>query len=147
MKVILLSDVPKIGRRYDVKEVSDGYGRNFLLKNKLAEIATPDIIKKIESNRIKAEEEKKKKESFVINKINELPETGLSLEAEANKEGNLFAGIRKEDIITVLRNNGAGILEEYLLFDKPIKESGEKELNFKVNGKNFKIKLKIVPIK
>ena len=47
MKVILLTDIKGSGRKYDVKNISDGYAMNFLLPNKLAERATPERIKKI----------------------------------------------------------------------------------------------------
>ena len=44
MKVILLKDIPKIGKKNEIKEISDGYARNFLLAKKLAELATPQAI-------------------------------------------------------------------------------------------------------
>ena len=60
MKIILLKDIPKIGKKYDIKDLSDGYVRNFLLPKKLAEEATPNRIAKIEG--MKAEQEKETQE-------------------------------------------------------------------------------------
>ena len=61
MKVIFLEDVRNVGKKYDIKDVSDGYARNFLFPNKLAETATPEAIKKLES--MKAAHEKEDKEA------------------------------------------------------------------------------------
>jgi len=62
MKVIFLKDIPRVGKRYDVKEINDGYAMNFLLPRKLAEIATPKAI---------IELEKRKKEIIVEREIQE----------------------------------------------------------------------------
>ena len=48
MKVIFLQDVPRVGKKYDVKEVNDGYAMNFLLPRKLVELATPKSIAELE---------------------------------------------------------------------------------------------------
>ena len=48
MKVIFLQDVPRVGKRHDVKEVNDGYAANFLLPRKLAEVATPHAVAALE---------------------------------------------------------------------------------------------------
>ena len=53
MKVILQKDVPKIGRKYEVKDVPDGYAQNFLLPRKLALRATPDSLRRLEQNKSK----------------------------------------------------------------------------------------------
>ena len=62
MKIILLKDIPKIGKKYDIKDVADGYARNFLFINKLAEEATPNKISQIHG--LKASQEKENQEKL-----------------------------------------------------------------------------------
>lgn len=144
MKVILLEDVPKLGKKFDIKEVSDGYGRNFLIKNKFAELATFETIQKMDKLKIKAEEERRDREGAIEKKLSILGEAGITIEGKANEEGHLFAGIRKEDVLEALKKAGVEIDEELVIFEKPIKEIGEKEIVVKVGKKEFKIKLNIV---
>ncbi len=145
MKVILLQDVPKIGRKFDVKDVADGYGHNFLLRNKLAEMATASVVKKYEDMRKKMEEEKKSKEAELIKKLASIGE--LSLESKANEEGNLFAGIKKEEILKLFKDSGVELNENELIMDKPIKTSGEHEISVKVDSKVTKVKISIKAVK
>ena len=147
MKVILLQDVPKIGKKFETKDVSDGYGRNFLLKNKLAEIATPEVVKKVNNIKKGIEDERISKESAVEKKIGKLPVGGVVIEAKANEEGKLFAGVRKEDLLSAMNKLGVEIESDYIIFEKPIRESGEKDILVKVGKKTFKIKLNIVSVK
>lgn len=147
MKVILLQDVSKIGKKFELKDVSDGYARNFLLKNKLAEFATPEAIQKIDRIKHKVEEDRRAKEDAVEKKINSLSESGLVVEAKSNEEGKLFAGVRKEDVLIAMKNAGIEIEDDYVIFEKPVKEAGEIDLPIRVGRKNFKVKLNIKAVK
>ena len=68
MQVILLKDVPKIGRKNDVKNVSDGYAFNFLFSNKLAEQATPQKIKELEKMR----KEYDRRRKMIVKRLNDM---------------------------------------------------------------------------
>jgi large subunit ribosomal protein L9 len=126
MKVIFLDDVRSVGKRYEVKDVSDGYARNFLFPNKLAETATASAIKKIESMR--AEHNKEEKEQVVhleamARKINE---TKIQFELKADKSGVVFGSVNKESILKALREHkmiGSERVDIDLKY--PIKELGE----------------------
>jgi len=98
MKIILLKNVKNMGKTWDIKDVSDGYARNFLFPNKLAQIATPDLIKK--SERQKAEMIKKSEEDLEkIEKLaSELDGFAIKIKAKANAEGKLFGSIKPEMI-------------------------------------------------
>jgi large subunit ribosomal protein L9 len=126
MKVILLDDVRNVAKKYDVKDVSDGYARNFLFPNKLAETATPEAIKKLES--MKAAHEKEDKETLaqleaVARKINE---TKIQFEVKTDKSGAVFGSVNKESILKALREHkliGTERIDIDLKY--PIKELGE----------------------
>lgn len=99
MKVILLSDVKKVGKKGEVVEVSDGYGSNFLIPNKLAVKVTKtslEIKKNQDDNRAK-EEERKKEEAIVLKeKIKDLV---LEIQTSVGKEGKLFGNISSKEVV------------------------------------------------
>ncbi len=126
MKVIFLSDVRNVGKKYEIRDVSDGYARNFLFPNRLAETATPAAIKKIES--MKAEHEKEDKEALahlqsLAKKINE---TKIQFEVKTDRSGAVFGSVNKETIMKALREHkliGAERVDINLKY--PIKDLGE----------------------
>lgn len=99
MKVILLKDVPKVGKRGEVKNMSDGYARNFLFPHCLAEPATNSAIKKIEQEN----ENKKLKKEKTHEKFHALKEAllnrGMSINKKTDGQGNLYAGVSKKEVV------------------------------------------------
>lgn len=127
MKIILLKDIKSIGKAWDIKEVSDGYARNFLFPNKLAEIATPNLIKKSEAQKAgiikKSEEDLEKTEALA----SELDGFIIKIKAKANAEGKLFGSIKPDAIKESLLSekiNIEGIPAEKISTEG-IKELGE----------------------
>ncbi|MBU4480335.1 50S ribosomal protein L9 [Patescibacteria group bacterium] len=148
MKVILLKDVPKIGKKYDIKEISDGYALNFLIPKKLAKLATASGIEELSLLKEKEEKTKKEKEETLLEDIKQLIDSTVKISAKANKEGHLFAGIRKEDIVLIIKDQKAlDIAPERILLEKPIKEIGNHIIEVKVNGENAKFGLEITASK
>lgn len=99
MKVILLEDVKKVGKKGSIVEVSDGYGNNFLIPKKLAVLVTKtslEIKKTQDDNKAKEEELKKQKALELKEKIKDLT---LELEAGVGKEGKLFGAISSKEIV------------------------------------------------
>jgi large subunit ribosomal protein L9 len=126
MKVIFLSDVRNVAKKHDIKDVSDGYARNFLLPGKLAETATPAAIKKLET--MKAEHEKGDKEAYVHLEAlaRKISETKIQFELKADKSGVIFGSVNKESILKALREHkliGAERIDIDLKY--PFKELGE----------------------
>ena len=115
MKVILLTDVARVGRKYDIKEVPQGYAQNFLLKKGLAKVATPDAVKEVE----------KKKESIYLSRSIEkenlkknllaLKEVQVEIKAVANEQGHLFKGIHAKDIVEALKKNANVAIDEDMI--------------------------------
>lgn len=99
MKVILLTDVKKVGKKGAIVDVSDGYGSNYLIPNKLAVMVTKtslEIKKNQDDNKAKEEELKKNKAIELKEKINDLV---LEISAGVGKEGKLFGNISSKEVV------------------------------------------------
>jgi large subunit ribosomal protein L9 len=142
MKVVFLKDVPKMGKKYDIKEVADGYAQNFLFPKKLAEVADKNAEKRIEKMKKSEMELKKVNEAILKKNLKELEETSITLTEKASEHGHLFASIHKEEISAKLKElAGLDIPPEYIDMDKPIKEIGEHEIHVAMGGKKGKFKV------
>jgi large subunit ribosomal protein L9 len=126
MKVILLHDVPKVGRRYEVKDLSPGYVRNFLFPKNLAVLATPENLNKIRSEKEKSTATQDRTAALFREQCHHMREEGIHFSRKANNEGHLFAGIRAEDIVDAIRADyGLTIKKEEVVLASPLKEVGE----------------------
>ena len=132
MKVILLQNVKNLGKAGDIKEVAEGYGRNFLLARKLAEIASESGVKKIETLK-KAQLEK---DQIDLKKTQELAE---QLEGKAvtiitkAKDEKLFGSIHAKDIAKELKKENIIVSEKSIILQEPIKELGEYEIKIELD--------------
>ncbi len=128
MKVILLKDVKNLGKQGDVKEVKNGYARNFLIPQGLAKAATKSALKQHE-NELKFREEKGMQELKEVEKLAEqLEGHEVMIKEKANEEGKLYAAVDEEKIKEVLGNENTTIKAEWVKLDKKIKETGEYEV-------------------
>ncbi|PIP86817.1 50S ribosomal protein L9 [Candidatus Campbellbacteria bacterium CG11_big_fil_rev_8_21_14_0_20_44_21] len=134
MKIILLKDIPKVGRKNEIKEVKDGFAMNLLFPKKLAAKATARAVKNLGEIRRKEEEEKNKNLKEIGEKIQETKE--VKFVAKANDKGHLFGGLTREDISAKLK-----IPAENINLEHHLKEVGEHEVAVSVGGKNLKIKV------
>ncbi len=126
MKVILLENIPKLGKKYDIKNVSDGYALNFLIPKKLAVAATPQKIKEIE-NLKKQEELKNQKMQLLFKELAEkIKNTTLNFRLKTDKSGKTFGSVTKEDIAKQLEKmTGIKIEEKQIILDEHIKKVGD----------------------
>jgi len=133
MKVIFLQDVPRVGKKYDVKEVNDGYAMNFLFPRKLAEMATPQNIAQLEMRQREIVIEREVQESLLLKNLEEIKEKVIVIKAKADEKGHLFSGIHNKEIVAEMKKqNHADISEELIVLEKPIKEVGEFEIPIKI---------------
>lgn len=140
MKVILLQDVPGMGGKYEIKNVSDGYARNFLIPRKLAQIATTQSIQSIEKQKKQKEQEKEVQKDILGKNIEALENLTISVTEKANEKGHLFAGIHREEISRILKEQKQiDIPPDIIELEKPIKEIGEYKI--KVKDKEFMLKV------
>src|SRR5512147_2185440 len=93
MKVLLLKDVYKLGRAGDVKRVADGYGRNYLLPQELAVLATPGALKQVEHIRAKATASRAVQNRELSGAAEKLSKLTLAFPAKAGETGKLYGSI------------------------------------------------------
>lgn len=125
MKIILLDDVPKVGRRGEVRDVSDGYARNYLIPRKLALTATAGNLKNL--THIRTQQEAK------AGRIREQAEAlRARIEAlhceqrrQASDEGRLFGSVTPQDLVEFLAQQGVAIERRRVQLEEPIKALGE----------------------
>jgi large subunit ribosomal protein L9 len=142
MKVILQKDVAKLGRKFDIKDVSSGYAQNLLIPKGLAIIATPDAIKRMEMERAKAEGEKRVEKDLLAKNIKDLDGISINIIGKANDKGHLFAGIHKEAIVEeLLKQTQLQIDPESISMTQPIKEIGEHTVEVKAGDKKASFKV------
>ena len=98
MKVILQKDVPKIGRKYEVKDVPDGYAQNFLLPRKLALRATPDSLRRLEQNKSKHALDLAASATAFKEALASASAANATVAAEAAPEGSLYRAVHTDDI-------------------------------------------------
>jgi large subunit ribosomal protein L9 len=126
MKIIFLEDVRNVAKKFDIKDVSDGYARNFLFPNKLAEPATPAAIKKLDA--LKAERDKN--EADLLARLHEIAKkingTKIEFFVKTDKSGAVFGSVNKESILKALREHEFVRTERIDIDLKyPLKELGE----------------------
>jgi large subunit ribosomal protein L9 len=133
MKVILLDDVAKVGRRGDVRDVSDGYARNFLIPKKLALSATAGNLTNLEHI--------KKQQDAKAGRIKDDAESLRSrIEAlayeerrQASEEGKLFGSVTSQDIADFLGAQGIKMERRRISLDEPIKTLGETTVGIRIH--------------
>lgn len=126
MKVIFLQNVAGSGKKGDIKDVSDGYARNFLLKQKLAK-----MIDEVGIESIKEKEEKEKKKmahelSISQKMAAKLDGEIVNIAGKVNEKGVLYAAIKPEEIVSAIKKEyKVEVTPEQLHLENPIKELGE----------------------
>lgn len=147
MKVIFLKDVPRVGRKYDIKNIADGYAMNFLLPKKLVELATPKAVADLENRKKNIAIEKEIQTDLLIKNLEEIKGKTLHIKAKADDKGHLFKGIHSKEIVDAMKTeHRADINEEFIILEKPIKETGEYEIQIEIMGKKSSFKLVIEKI-
>ena len=132
MKIILSQDITGVGRKGEVKNVSDGYARNFLLPNKLGQIATPSAIASAEKLKKQTEQDKDVQKDILEKNIQGLNGLKVQLKAKANEKGHLFSIIHQDEISKILKEeHHLDIPSKFIEIEKPIKELGEHTIKAK----------------
>jgi len=145
MKVILLKDIENLGKKYEIKEVSDGYARNYLIPKKLAKVANEKNLKWLEKQ--KEKEEKKAEEE--LRKVQEAASAidgqEITIPVKVGEDGQLFESITVQKIYEKLKEEGFEIKKNQILLESPIKELGEFPVKIKFPH-NLEAEIKIIVV-
>lgn len=146
MKVLLIKDVKSLGKTGEIKEVKDGYGKNFLIGKGFAKHATPEVIAEWEEQqRLAAEAEAKEIADLTALKA-KLEALEVKIPKKLGDTGHLFGAVTKDDIAKTLENDhGIAIDKKHIETKKTIKMTGKHEVDLKLgHGIHAVLKIDVV---
>ena len=143
MKVVLLQDVRKIGRIYEIKEVANGYATNFLIPKNFAKKATRETVDwAIKHQRIR-EEKAKVDLGKTARTLSQMDGLEVEISAKAGDRGQTFEKINSQKIATRLQEMGFDIKKNQIILEQDIKEIGEYEVKI-IFAHNLECQIKII---
>jgi large subunit ribosomal protein L9 len=143
MKVLLLTDVPSVGKQGQIVQVKDGYGRNFLIGRGLARLADAIAVRDIETaNSYKIHKAAIKKDA--VHKAQAgLSNTALYFARKANEKGGLFAAVTNSDISEALNKKGFSTVSVAQVIGGPFKTVGAHKVTLKLNEKDISLRITV----
>ncbi|HSE44725.1 MAG TPA: 50S ribosomal protein L9 [Gemmatimonadales bacterium] len=134
MKIILMDDVPTLGRRGEIRDVSDGYARNFLLPQKLALQATDANLKNLAQIKSRQDAQVAKLRADAQGQAQAIEALHFSQRRQASDEGRLFGSVGRADLAAFLAQHGIEIERRRIGLDEPIKSLGEFTVPVRLHG-------------
>ncbi len=131
MKVILTQDVKGQGKKDDVIEVSDGYARNFLIKNKLAVEATSAMINSIKIKKAADEHRRAEEKAAAIELAKKISGTTVAVKIKVGETGKLFGALNTQAVADALKEAGYDIDRKKIVLPDVIKTVGVYEITVK----------------
>lgn len=134
MKVILLKDVKAQGKKGDVIDVSDGYAKNFLLKQGLAQVATTDTLNSLNIKNAAAAHQKELERQAAVKTAAEIKGKQVSVAVRTGENGKIFGGVTAKEIAEAFAATGIALDKKQIVLKEVIKTTGQ-----------FKITVKLYP--
>ena len=125
MRIILLDDVPKLGRRGEVRDVSNGYARNYLIPQRIALPATAANLKNIEQIRKSQEARAEKGRAEAEAQAHSIESLGIVLTRQASEDGHLYGSVSAQDLVGIISQHGIAVEKRSVGLDAPIKALGD----------------------
>ena len=146
MKVVFLEDVPKVAKAGEIKEVADGYGRNFLIPQKLAVLASPSALNAAETQTKIRARSQTQTEDEVTELARQLEGKEITLKARAGAQEHLHGSITSADIASELQNTAGLVVDKRKIeLDEPIRQLGSYEVAIRL-AKDMIPKIKVTVI-
>ena len=136
MKVILLKDVKGTGKKGEVKEVSDGYAKNFLLPKKMAVVADNTNIKELNEKNKSKENKAQKEYEAAVELGKKMEDMAVTIYSNAGDGGRLFGWITSKDIAEQLKKqHSIEVDKRKVMLDEPIRALGSRFVEIKIHQK------------
>lgn len=132
MKVLLLKDVYKLGRAGDVKKVADGYGRNYLIPQRLAVLATPGALKQSEHIRTRAANVRAEANQQLGGVAAQLSRLVLTFPAKAGETGKLYGSISPSMIADAIKEKSGIEITRRQMDSEPLRTLGEYKVHIRL---------------
>jgi large subunit ribosomal protein L9 len=133
MKIILKQDLPKLGKKGELKDVAEGYARNMLFPRGLAEEATPQRLKELHRRQIDEQNKTKRLESESKARAALLDQHILTIKMPAGESGRLFGSVTAADIAAGLQKDGYPVEKKKVIMEEPIKVIGRHQVTIKLS--------------
>lgn len=145
MKVILLRDVAKLGKRFAIVEVPDGYALNKLIPQGMVQPATPENLKKVAARTEKHSHDSASQHDAFLAACVALKTQPIVVSATANAQDHLFKAVKVSDILVALNAVGITVItEDMIQLAEPIKALGEYEIPVQLGKVGGTIPLQII---
>lgn len=133
MKVILLEDVKKLGKKGDLVDVAEGYARNYLIPRKLVQEATEGSIKQLKQKKAALKRKKAQEKNAALEVAKKLKDSSLTLKVKSGEQGKLFGSVTTKDISEALKaQHKITVDRRKIELPEAIKTLGNYEINIKL---------------
>jgi len=136
MRIILLKEVKRLGKKGDIVEVKDGYARNYLIPYGFAWRANKESLKRFEELKKREEKLLEKKRKLALKLKERLEKVSLTLQVEAKEDEVLYGSVGKVQIMEALKEEGIEIEKDNIKLEEPIKKLGVYKIEI-VLGENI----------
>ena len=144
MRIILLQDVPGVGKKWEVKEVKNGYAGNYLLPRNLAVMATKSAVKDLKLKQEREAQKKAVQEDLLGKSLESVRDTVLVIERKANEKGHLFDGVDVKEIAELVEEKTKiKIPAECVNLEKTIKEVGKYKISIRKGDREVPFEIEI----
>ena len=134
MKIILTTDVPKVGNRYELKEFKDGYA-NILIARGVAVLATPKELARLEERKAQMKYKKDEEMKIFESMISSVNNKKIDIKVKTNDKGHLFKAIGPKDVVKAIKDKTGVEIEESNIIMEHIKETGTHKVTIKKGDK------------
>jgi len=134
MKLILTQDVDNVGNEGDVVDVKPGFGRNFLIPQKLAITFSKSQLKQVEEKRSQEDRKIDRQKDVLLDLLSKVADLDITIKMNSEDGAKLFGSVTKLDIEKLLIANDIVFDKKYIDLSAPIKTLGEHEINVKFSN-------------